>query len=247
MTKERLQAFSCEELKVIAQKASLDFETDDKDFLIDEIIEAYEEDHIERQMATNLAMLIKQKKFQLVLDDDDFFLDQDDVNDIYGIQLQCDTQIHLLLRDPQWGFVYWKYSKSDQYTLKTEQHELILRIFQYEEGKEFAPEVLRDHSDFFDIAIVVSDLKWYINLPDSGYNYSVQLIVINNKVEKVLATSNEIFSPRIRVSEEVFRENIDNVIISSALYDLTFNGKEMQSSHRILSEQEATFNTKEVV
>lgn len=247
MTKERLQTFSSEELRVIALKAGLDVDADDKDLLIDEIIEAYEEDKMERQMATNLAMMIKQKKFELILDDDDIVLNQDDVEDPYGSQLQVNTEIRLMLRDPRWGFAYWAFSRGDQHSLNKEGKELLLRVYQNHEGA-FSQLEQSDDSDpgYFDIPVSLNDSKWYINLPESGKSYFVELLAVKEGSEETLCRSNEIKSPRLYFDES-FRNSIDDMVISSGLYDMIQHPEEShRNSHRILSAEESRFISQEI-
>lgn len=247
MTKERLQSFSSEELKLLAVKAGLDVDTDDKELLIDEIIDAYEEDKIERRMATNLAMLIKQKKYELILDDDDITLNQDDVEDLYSGQLQVNTGISLMLRDPRWAFAYWDYSKTHKHRLLRQKGDLVLRVYQTKEG---GCSVINgdgtEQLDYFDIPVSLEDRKWYINLPDPGTSYIVELLNFKNEIKETLCRSNKVQSPSL-FFDESFRNNIDDMIISSGLYDIALNpGGSSDSGHRILSTNESNFISQEL-
>lgn len=247
MTKERLQSFSSNELQVIAKKAGLDVDNDNKDFLIDEIIEAYAEDKIERQTATNMAMIIKQKKFELILDDDEISLNQDNVTDVYGKQVQSSTEMHFMLRDPHWGFAYWSMSKKDISIIKENGSALYLRVYQAEDGGVRTIDHNGDFElDFFDLSITLNDSRWYVNLPDSGVSYIVELISELNGSEKILCKSNMVFSPSLTFDERM-RDNIDDMIISSGLYEsFSRENNFYKNSHRIMSIEDSKYITQEL-
>ncbi len=150
-----------------------------------------------------------------------------------------------MLRDPHWGFVYWKFSKNDQFNLKTKKQNLMLRVFQFEDYKEFNPNTLSDNLDYFDIEISLADTKWYINLPCTGCSYAVQILSLSGLEKTVLASSNTITSPKINFNLE-FKENIDEMIVATGLYIPTVEEKIVnRTSHRILTDDELSFQNKE--
>lgn len=243
MEQERLENFSLKELKAIAKKIGLDFEISDKQELIEDILEAYEEDKMDKQMGTNLAMLIKSKKFQLINDMDDFFLDQDDSEDPIEIHFFDESRIHLMLRDPHWGFAYWFFCKKDQKDLDLGNVALFLRVYKVKEG-EVRRIKDRNHlePDYFDISIEKSDTKWYINLPDTGYCYYVELLSQQGETVTLLAKSNMITSPALQFNMK-FQNNVDDMLISSGIYESILSpgqdpSDEGDTMHRILSQQE---------
>lgn len=246
MVQERLESFSLKELKAIAKKIGLDPEISDKQDLIEEILEAYEEDKMDKQMGTNLAMLIKSKKFQLINDMDDFFLDQDDSEEPVEIHFLTESRIHLMLRDPHWGFAYWSFCKNDLEAIDTGAFSLFLRVYKVKEGEA---RKLKDRNhldpDYFDISIERTDTKWYINLPDTGYCYYVELFSQEGENFTLLAKSNMITSPALHFNMR-FQNNVDDMLISSGIYEAILSpglgsGDEGGSIHRILSEQEQFF------
>lgn len=243
MTKERLSFLSLDELKTIAKRFKIDGPVEDRESLIEEIAEAFD-DSAENQMATNLAMYIKRKKFELFLGGSDCQSETEFFEDPYASQIQCETQIHFLLRDPHWGFAYWKFSKSDFFLIKTKKLPLLLRVFQFDECREWNPGMLTEKNAYFDIEISHADSKWYINLPCSGYNYAIQLMALEGETKRVLASGNTIYNPKVVISKEI-RPNIDETIIQSGLYDSFEANESAPSNSRILSDEEMVFKAEE--
>lgn len=254
---ERLKSFSLRELKAIAKHIGLNYEDADKDSLIEEIAEAYEDNKLEKQVGTNLAMLMKSKKFHLLSDVDDFLYSQYESEELVDINLQKESKIHLMLRDPSWGFSYWSFSNTDLNTIKhfsetSSDYSLYLRVFKCKEGESCKIKGKnRFEFEYFDIIIDVNDYKWYINLPDVGYFYYVELYLTSESLGQceLLAKSNIIFSPLLRFDQK-FSGNIDETLLNSSLYQ-TILSPDVESlavleSHKLLSDNEKLYSDGEI-
>lgn len=256
MIEERLKSFSLKELKAIAKHIGLKFDETDKEVLLEEIVEAYEENKLEKQLSTNLAMLMKSKKFSLVDDVDDFLFDQDDSEELIDLNLQKESKIHLMLRDPHWGFSYWSFCNTDLISIKrceqgSEPWALFLRVFKCKEGESC--KIKRKNYlefEYFDITIDTEDYKWYINLPDIGCYYYVELYLSKGEQKslEVLGKSNIIFSPLLRFDIK-YCDNIDDALINSSIYQ-TILAPDMENvallnSNKILTNEEQFYSDSE--
>ncbi len=195
MRKEQLQDLPLGALREIANRVDvLVNQNIERDDLIDLIMEAEEEDKSERESSNNSAMRVKEKKFDIINDDERVSANSDEFElpESYN-----ETEICLLLRDPQWGFAYWDLKQSDIDAIgETSSSRLLLRVYQIdfeEHGKE-------KRGNPFEIPVKVADRSWYINLPNTGTRYSLELIMQGKQNEKVLCSSNSIKSPKISIN-----------------------------------------------
>jgi len=205
MTKERLQELSLDALLEIARKEEISFTADlSREALIDLILEEQAEEKTDREKANNAAMRVKEKKFELIQDEEESSLLEYELPDSYD-----ETKIILLLRDPLWAFAYWDLKESDSATIEDlSDATLLLRVYQVDERDKGA----NVKTEPFEIPVKLSDRRWYINLPKAGLQYRLQLIVRCEMEEKVLCESNTIDSPEISInptgnsnSDEQFR------------------------------------------
>ena len=189
MDRERLRVLSFEALQDIAHRSGVaDFDDTEKETLIDQILEALEEERTDRMSSNNIEMLVKEKKFELGLNDGFDEADPDEyvLPDGYG-----KTLVTLLMRDPSWAFAYW--DLSDRHAQEAEEGELGLRVYVR------SADIPGDRADYFDIPIRNADRKWYFNLPRTGREYYVELIVTTQSHVTVLCRSNSIHSPEASI------------------------------------------------
>ena len=106
MTKQRLLELSDETLQDLARREGVLVSSPlDREDVIEQILEAIAEDRFERDIVNNLAMRIKEKKYEVV-QEDEFISSMEDefvLPEIYN-----ETKIFLMLRDPFWAFCYWE-------------------------------------------------------------------------------------------------------------------------------------------
>lgn len=113
------------------------------------------------------------------------------------------TRIVLMVRDPYWLHSYWEVTESS-----------------YEEARKKlgskikgAKEILRVYDtviepwSYFDITIFSGARNWYINVPQSGHPYFVEIgFLAEDGTFVVLATSNRVKTPSDKMSDEVDEE-----------------------------------------
>ena len=220
MTEERLQLLPEDFLREIAVKEGINVnETIDKQDLIDLILDAIEEDREENSMANNPAMRIKERKFDITLNEQ-FDFDED----LYPLpEKYNETKIVLLLRDPVWAYAYWDIKESEISSLKfgALNGDLFLRVYEMKMS-EFEK---KNISDFSDIPVTLDDNSWYINLPETGIYYCVELILKSSVSEKVLCRSNTVKSPLWEIGDmgnlKEMKGTGNDLLIVAGAYDLS--------------------------
>ena len=246
MTEERLSVLSLSALHEIADNEGIKNAADlSREELIEQILEAIEEDREERECFNNFAMRIEEKKYEILLDEE--FESQKGI--IFEIpERYNETKIALLLRDPFWAFAYWDIQDQELDEIGERGHieGLLLRVCHLENGKSGKEEVI----DSFDIPVKGQDNKWYINLPESGKKYFIKLVVRLAGGEKVLCTSNLVTSPVKAVAATIAGENItdfsDPMLAFAGLFHLDESALDGSIPHRIIQFIEANnFNFKQ--
>lgn len=246
MTEERLSVLSLSALHEIADNEGIKNAADlSREELIEQLLEAIEEDREERECFNNFAMRIEEKKYEILLDEE--FESQKGI--VFEIpERYNETKISLLLRDPFWAFAYWDIMDQELGEIGERGHieGLLLRVCQIETDKSGKEVVI----DSFDIPVKVQDNKWYINLPESGKNYFIKLVVRLGRGEKVLCTSNTVTSPAKTVAATIAGENItdfsDPMLAFAGLFNLSDSSLDGSIPHRIIQFIEANnFNFKQ--
>ena len=240
MTEERLQLLPEKFLREIAVKEGISFDdTTDKQELIDLIIEAIEEDRQENVLANNPAMHIKERKFDITLNEQfDFEEDQYPLPEQYN-----ETRIMLLLRDPAWAYTYWDIKESDvaAYKLGAMKAELLLRVYELSE-KVFSKTAV---NDYFDIPVKFNDNSWYINLSSPGSYYTVELLLSGRSGEKSLCRSNSVLSPLWEVGDSTgltqLKGSGNDLLLVAGVYDLSTTEIAGRIPQRIISRIESQF------
>ncbi|MBI9103263.1 MAG: DUF4912 domain-containing protein [Spirochaetales bacterium] len=198
MIRKRLQLFSLEVLASIAREKGISFDPGtEKDEIIELMLEAFEDEQIEKEIDNNESMRVKNLKYQ-VLEDEELL---SDIDEVYPIaETYNENRIVLLLRDPSWAFAYWdlKTSVIQEIHDSRPTGKLFLRVYEIQGEKVDSKQI----KDFFDIPLTVKDASWYINLPQTGVNYCIDLIVLYRTGEKTLARSNVISSPMVEFDTE---------------------------------------------
>ncbi|MBI9105106.1 MAG: DUF4912 domain-containing protein [Spirochaetales bacterium] len=234
MTEERLQLLPEDFLRNIAVKEGISFDdTIDKQELIEIILDAIEEDRAEKYSSNNPAMRIKERKFDITLNEQfDFDEDKYPLPEKYN-----ETKIVLLLRDPAWAYAYWDIKESDIEAVKVGavNGSLLLRVFELEK-----PEILKSNIiDFFDIPLKINDSSWYINLPNRGVYYKLELLLKRGETEKVLCFSNCILSPSWEVGEmnniKEMKGTGNDLLLVAGVYDLSESETGTKIPQRIIS------------
>ena len=234
MTEERLQLLPEDFLREIAVKEGISLpESIDKQELVELILEAIEDDRAEKDLTNNPVMKIKEKKFDITLNEQfDFDEDKYPLPEKYN-----ETKIVLLLRDPAWAYAYWDIKETDIEAVRVGamRGSLCLRVYALDEPKFERKNI----TDFFDIPLKLDDDSWYINLPRRGVYYRVELILVTKDSEKVLCCSNYVLSPvweidTIRNSSEL-KGSGNDLLLVAGVYDLSETELEERIPQRIIS------------
>jgi hypothetical protein len=240
MTEERLQLLPEKFLRELAEKEGISFnDSTDKQDLIDLIMEAIEEDRAEKVLANNPAMLIKERKFDITLNEQfDFEDDKYPLPEKYN-----ETKIKILLRDPAWAYAYWDIKESDveDERIGSSAGNLFLRVYELK-----TPELNKKSlSDFFDIPVTAADNSWYINLPSAGAYYCVELIQTLRGSEKSLCRSNTILSPVWEVDMigdmKALKGTGNDLLLVAGVYELSASEADSKIPQRIISMIDSEF------
>ncbi len=163
-----LGALSDSELRYIAQQEGFgDWEDADREDLIERLQEKYE-DEDNPVPETKGAGTTRRYLTSLT----DFGMEASSSDELPGAEKLPEdynsTSIHLLIRDPQWAYVYWSVAPATREVLDDKNGcGLFLRVRLQQEGSEIPVD--------FDIEVGLNDSEWNINLNDSSGVYSILL------------------------------------------------------------------------
>ncbi|MEN6382128.1 MAG: DUF4912 domain-containing protein [Rectinema sp.] len=183
MNPEILSLLSDEELRTLAEKMNIYVpEGLERIFLIEEIIDAYEDDTSDKVYSHDAPDHLEEKK----LAGTGFIpgrLEDISIPDYYN-----ETYINAIVRDPLWIFAFWDIADStrQKYIGEAETSRLLLRI---SEATGFEP------SFSYDIVVSFDDRKWYINVPHPKRSYMIDLCIVKCHKVRILARSNIVRMP----------------------------------------------------
>lgn len=186
MNPEKLSLLSDQELLLLAERMGIYIpEGLDRPFVIEEILMALEDDDKERVFSHDGTGHVEEKKLSGGASSSYAFSACPDIPERYNA-----TMIRALPRDPSWIYAYWDISEQKRAFLKENEDSagLFLSVVEKDLQNERKKE-------FFNIDITLDDWKWYINIPQSGLTYRVDLCVRSGGKAKVLARSNEVRMP----------------------------------------------------
>lgn len=189
VTSEQLISLSLDDLCLLAERMGLDLPPGlERSFVVEEILNALDEDVDERRSAGAGAIRIQELKYSGSEPDALRAPNQDPpvLERRYN-----ETNLQALVRDPSWAFAFWDISDADRAKLQDGESsaELFLRIT--ETGAEAAKR------QFFDIPVSYDDIQWYVNLPRPSARFRIELCARRPSGRlRVLARSCEIAAPR---------------------------------------------------
>ncbi|MDD4573125.1 MAG: DUF4912 domain-containing protein [Sphaerochaeta sp.] len=212
-----IDSLSTTELQYIAQQEGLEnWQTLDREKLIDELEEAYgeQDDDISSSSSKNKA---NRKRFCNALTD--FRGNMQNVQGLPGVEdlpdVYAETAIHLLLRDPVWAYAYWSLSPATKIQVFGEDEQLGGSLFLRVSSTSF----LTKEEKTFDIAVGVDDTQWNINLPEMGHSYRVALCYKNKKgLEMSLAESTE-----VSTYPSYWTDHYDEMAMDPNLFNIHFS------------------------
>jgi uncharacterized protein len=216
MTLEQLKSLPIENLLEIAKGLGLELpEGLERLFVMEEIVEALDEDSCEREENQGPVLSMGEKKYQLTVSEG---MGRVSDEDALVPEQYADARIRLLVRDPFWIYAYWDLRESDIHPQGTElSSSLSLRIRCYEGSGKGAKE-----KECFDVPVQETDRSWYVNVSEGGLYYSAELMARDRVSERSLARSATVRVPRGVVSDCVSesRGDFDRMLEISGLMDL---------------------------
>jgi hypothetical protein len=179
LTRSYLETLSTDDLAELAGRLGLDFPPElNRIFVIEELLDASADDEEDRGEVDDLL-------------EDAPIAPASGLPESYNV-----TFIGVLLRDPFWAFVFWEIKASERE--------------EWERSSEFGGYRLRvcplpasragSENGSFTVAIEPNDSAWYLSLPKGGGWYRVDLCVVRDKSETVLASSSVFRVPRSSAS-----------------------------------------------
>ena len=198
MRRDRLLCLSYATLERLADQMEVEVEEGaDSETLVEAILEVIKENREEWERQTSAPLRFEEKKFDLPPED---VLELTEPEDAHFPEQYTETRIRMLLRDPEWAFLYWDLNPNltDGYRLANDSGGLHLRVVELA-----TPDVgaAKDPVDTFDIDVRLDDRSWYLNLPNQNTHYAVQLVASAGARVEVLAVSNVVSVPELVVPE----------------------------------------------
>lgn len=194
MKPEAFDALSDEEILAMATALGLELPTGlERSFVIEEIIEAREEDESPQRGDRDSALRIEERKYAAAP------LGCGDRGACAELEERRynETSLHVIVRDQAWAFAFWDLSDSDRALLAREDGSspLFLRVFELGEEEGSGPE-------HHDIAVGLADGSWYVNLPQPETRYRVELCARLGIKIRVLARSEDLRAPRAQLRRD---------------------------------------------
>ena len=228
---EKFESLSDEALYALADKMGLDLPLDlERVFVVEEILNAIDEDIVERRTGGFAPVRIEETKFSgSELDDVGSCLDAPCLIE----RCYNETFIKALVRDPSWAFAFWEISEAERASLGSEEgpSALFLRVFEIAENDRNEPK-----RDFFDIPVSDDDNQWYINLPRPKSRYRIELCARMGNRVRCLAHSRDVAVPKqlLEVSYESFEYETKELLRLSGLEVLDIEPPSDDNPQRIL-------------
>ena len=188
MTRDRLEGLPITVLLDLSRKENLSVDPAiTRKELIEDLLEAYEEDRRERETLQNLILKIEQSKFESLFINPapSAFTQEPVLPGPYD-----DFSVDLVLRDPAWALVLWEVKKKelDAWTQDPSFRGLALRVLEYSgPGSEALT--------FFPIPVPQGAGSRYLHLPTPGRWYALELHVQFERESRLLARSPMLMTP----------------------------------------------------
>lgn len=193
-----LKDLSVDALIVLAEKMGMDLPQGlPQSIIIEELLDAFEEDRQERRAPSSIASHVEEKKFSgSELDDLDASIDAAPcIAHLYNESL-----IRFIPRDSEWAFVFWDIREEEREEIFASPNYagLCLRVYSEDAPGSPNPGSLNFHS--FEIPIKEKDNQWYIQLPEADLLYRVDLCAKIGSKSRIIASSNPARSPRALIA-----------------------------------------------
>lgn len=188
---DKFESLSDEALFALADKMGLGLPHDlDRVFVVEEILDAIEEDSEDRRFVGLAAGRMEETKYSC--------FDSYDVDACLEAPPELfhpcsETSIKVLVRDPSWAFAFWEITETELQSLQNADGTTELFLRACETMEDGSP---RGKQEFFDIPVSEDDLQWYINLPKPKTRYRIDLCAHLDGKIRTLAHSKQVIVPR---------------------------------------------------
>ncbi len=189
MTRDRLEGLPLSALLELSRKENLDFDPDaSREDLIEELLDAYEEDQREREKLKNLIIKIEESKFSLH-SEDLYRVEPDPVLPELSESYDDDT-ILLFLRDPTWALAVWEVRRSilDSWAKENAFRGFGLKVLEKEDKEG-------ELVSSFLIPLSQAVGTRYVHLPTAGSWYQLELHALFERETRFLARSASLQAP----------------------------------------------------
>lgn len=188
MTRERLEGLPMTVLLDLAEKENLGADPAiSRAALIEDLVEAYDEDRRERETLQNLILKIEQAKFASLPSSTSpaAFTQEPVLPGPYD-----ENSVALVLRDQTWALGLWEVRRKDLEGLTTDPsfRGLTLRVVEYL-GPNTPPVT------FFPIPVPQGAGSRYLHLPTPGHWYALELHATTDKESRLLSQSRVLQAP----------------------------------------------------
>ncbi len=221
---EKLSLLSDDELRLLAEKMGIYVPDElERVFLIEEIIDAFEEDTSEKAFSHDTPGHVEEKK----LAGHGFIPSQSEeivIPDHYN-----ETYISAIVRDPLWIFAYWDIAESlrEKILAEFEEPKLLLRVSEIADSEK---------AFHYDVSVSFDDRKWYINVPYPKRSYRIDLCIAKTQKAKVIARSNVVRMPAQYMDmPSKLPQMTKSLLILSGSEDLNLIEPREENSLRILN------------
>lgn len=151
-----------------------------------------------------------------------------------------ETHLTLMVRDPQWIFLYWEISRADREMLGLAPEgfidSLVVRLHDVTGVEDFNG---LNATRWYEIPITGGAISWYVNLPDVDREWCAELGILNEQGEFIqICRSNKVRTPRNFIVEEMdaewmtVSEELRQIIAHSA--DVTVSGSAQMGSEKAI-------------
>ena len=146
-----------------------------------------------------------------------------------------DTKVILMVRDPEWLFLYWEISRGhrDMLGLPSEgvPEKLVVRLHDVTAIEEFNG---TNSAAWYEIPITGEAISWYVHLPQVDREWCAELGVLNVQGEFIqICRSNTVRTPRNFISKEA---DAEWMAVSEELREILARSADVAVSSRIGSE-----------
>jgi uncharacterized protein len=194
---ERLNALSVDALYALAEKMGLDLPEElERVFIVEALLEAFDDDNADRRSSGDMALHIEEKKFSgSELDEIEASLEAAPCIE----RRYNETLIYCMPRDPEWAFCFWDVKDDEIDALNTLEgyRGLFLRVTKSPHAQD------AKSSSSFEIPVDERDDHWYIHMPDQDAFYRLELCARTGSKSRVIAHSNIIRTPRSLMEQEL--------------------------------------------